>query len=263
MGGGFSNLAIFSQEYGFGLIQISLDNPRNFPEHLSKSERADIRARYTELGIGLCFHSPSDIPLMNRHENVRRAALERSFEMIDLAIDLGGEYFIFHPGRLAFYSLSTKKIFFMEQRYPDRISELFSDSLSRLLAHCAGRIELCIENTHAISAPFLNIIGNLASHEGLGLVWDAGHTEQLVGPKRAQVIKFFQDHIKHVRLAHLHDIVDGADHKALGAGQLDVVGYLEIFNALSIDVILEIFPKEALIQSVEYLSKLTVADKLK
>jgi sugar phosphate isomerase/epimerase len=226
------------------------------------SERTEIRARFADLGIGLCFHSPSDIPLMNRHERIRMAGLDRFFEMIDLAVDMGGEYFIFHPGRLAFYSLSSRKIFFMEQRYPERTSELFTDSLTRLLAHCEGRINLCIENTHSISSPFLKVIGELTSKVGLGLVWDAGHTEQLSEPHRSQLIKFFQEHIGQIKLAHLHDIDNGADHKSLGSGQLDIVKYLEIFNAMSIDVILEIFPESELIKSVEYLRKLVVADKL-
>jgi sugar phosphate isomerase/epimerase len=244
------------------LIQINLDNPRHFPERYSAGERAEIKARFAELGIGLCFHSPSDIPLMNRHESIRQAGLNRAFEMIDLAADMGGEYFIFHPGRLAFYSLSLKKVVFMEQRFPERTSELFADSLGRLLSHCAGRIELCIENTHAISTPFLNVIGDLVSKDGLGLVWDAGHTEQLIGSKRTQIVQFFQEHIGQVKLAHLHDIKNGISHKALGSGGLNVSGYLEIFNALSIDVILEIFPESDLVQSVDYLRKLIVVDKL-
>jgi sugar phosphate isomerase/epimerase len=244
------------------LVQINLDNPRNFPEHIAKGERTQIRYHFVELGIGLCFHSPSDIPLMNRHERIRLAGLDRVYEMIDLAVDMGGEYFIFHPGRLAFYSLSSRKIFFMEQRYPEKTSELFTDSLNRLLDHCEGRIKLCIENTHSISSPFLRVIGELASKAGLGLVWDAGHTEQLAEPRRSQLVKFFQEHIGQIKLAHLHDIDNGSDHKALGSGQLDVVKYLEIFNAMSIDVILEIFPESELIKSVEYLRKLVVSDKL-
>jgi sugar phosphate isomerase/epimerase len=262
MGGNFSRLTAFSQEHGFGLIQLNLDNPSHFPEIYSPADRADIRKQSHDLGIGLCFHGPSDIPLMNRHERIRQAGLERVFEMIDLAVDMGGEYFIFHPGRLAFYSQSSNKIIFMERRYPERIGGLFADSLNRLLAHCDGRIELCIENTHAIPAPFLDIIGDLVSRDGLGLVWDAGHTEQLTGSRRTQMVQFFQTHIKNVKLAHLHDIRGGVAHKALGSGTLNISGYLEIFNALSLDVILEIFPEEELVRSVKYLRKLVVIDKL-
>jgi sugar phosphate isomerase/epimerase len=199
---------------------------------------------------------------MNRHERIRRAGLDRAREMIDLAIDMGGEYFVLHPGRLAFYSLSTKRVFFMEQRFPEKIGATFADSLGALMAHCNEQIELCIENTQAFSSPFLNAIGEAAGGISPGLVWDVGHTEQLSGVRRQQLIRFFQDNIKRVRLAHLHDVVDGAVHKALGAGQVDVAGYLEIFNAMGIDVILEVFPEEGLIKSVEYLRTLVVTDKL-
>ena len=254
--GDYNTLVAFSLTHGFALTQINLDNPRYFPERHNREERAMIRRAYREKNIGLCFHGPSDIPLMNRHEKIRLAGLERVYEMIDMAVDMGGEYFIFHPGRLAFYSMSTQKVFFMEQRYPERIMEIFADSLKRLISYCSGRILLCIENTHAISGPYLSAISRLVSENGLALVWDVGHTEQLAEPKRQQLIRFFQDNIKHVKLAHLHDVVGDADHKALGSGRLDVAAYLEIFDTLGIDIILEIFPENDLLRSVEYLRKL-------
>ncbi len=90
----------------------------------------------------------------------------------------------------------------------------------------------------------------------LSLVWDAGHVESLPATQRAQLLKFFQDNMRSVKLGHLHDIRDGRDHKELGTGKLDVASYLEIFNALEIDVILEIFPEKELLKSVEYLKNL-------
>jgi sugar phosphate isomerase/epimerase len=251
-GGDFGYLADFASRHGFGLVQVSCDNPRFFPERFSPEVRADICRKFRSLGIGLCFHGPSDLPLLNRHEKVRAAGLERMGEFIEAAVEMGGEYFILHPGRLGFYSLSSRQIFFMEQRYPERIGALFADSIKRLLDTCSGRIQLCIENTHTVSAPFLEIVGRLAEEDGLGLVWDVGHAEQLPEPKRQQAIQFFQDHLRHVRLAHLHDIRDGADHRRLGSGRLNVVGYLKIFRALTLDIVLEIFPEEELLQSLEY-----------
>ena len=150
-----------------------------------------------------------------------------------MAVEMGAEYYILHPGRLAFYSLSSQKVFFMEQRYPERVGELLVKSLECLLDSSRGRIELCIENTHTFSSPFLKIISGLTSNKGLRLVWDVGHTEQLPDPQRSQLIAFFQQNIMSVKLAHLHDIDGSTDHKALGSGRLNVASYLEIFNALS------------------------------
>lgn len=234
---------------------MNLDNPRYFPEKFAAAARERIRARFAEENIGLCFHAPTDIPLMNRHESIRRAGQERMRQMIDMAVEMGGEYFIFHPGRLAFYSLSSKKIFFMEQRYPERVSAIFAESLDRLVEYCADRIKLCIENTHTVAGPFLKVIERTLAAGGLGLVWDVGHVEQLADARRRQMLKFFQDNVRYVRLGHLHDVKGELDHKSLGSGRLDISGYLEIFRVLSLDIILEIFPEEELLKSLEYVRK--------
>jgi sugar phosphate isomerase/epimerase len=197
---------------------------------------------------------------MNRHEKIRLAGIDRVCEMIDMAIDMGAEYFIFHPGRLAFYSMSTKRVFFMEQRHPEYVMELLSDSLKRLISHCGTRITLCLENTHAVSSSLLKVLGRLAAEDGLSLVWDVGHTEQLPEARRAQLIRFFQDNIKHVKLAHLHDIREESEHKSLGSGRLDVAAYLEIFNAMGIDIILEIFPESELLSSLEYVKNISLKE---
>jgi sugar phosphate isomerase/epimerase len=251
--GDFDYLASFAQQHGFALIQISFDNPRYLPEKYSAAERNAICEKFRSSDIGLCFHGPSDIPLLNRHERIRRAGIECMRELIEMAIEMGGEYFILHPGRLAFYSLSTKQIFYMENRFPDRISALFEDSLGQILELCSGRIQLCIENTHTVSAPFLKVIERMAADKGLGLVWDVGHVEQLSPAKRHQIIKFFQENLRYIKLAHLHDLKEESDHKTLGTGNLNIAGYLEIFRAMSLDIILEVFPEEELLKSLEYI----------
>jgi sugar phosphate isomerase/epimerase len=259
--GDFAQLADFSSEHEFKLVQLSLDNPRFFPEKFDSDKRKYVRELFKERGIGLCFHGPTDIPMMNRHEKIRLAGLDRLCDMLQMAIDMGGEYFVFHPGRLAFYSMSKQQVFFMEQRYPERITEIFADSLRRLLTFSSNKIKLCIENTHAVSGPILKTVSNLASENGLGLVWDMGHTEQLDEVRRNQLIGFFTNNLSHVKLAHLHDVVGDADHKALGAGRLDINTYLEIINTLGIDVILEIFPEKDLLQSLTYLASMEVSGK--
>lgn len=259
--GDYESLARFALDHGFGLIQISLDNPRYFPELFDARRRSEIACKFKELSIGLCFHGPSDISLMNRHEKIRTAGLERLYEMIDMSVDMGADYFVFHPGRLALYSNTTQKVFFMEQRFPDRFRELFTDSLMRLVAHSGKKVRLCLEITHAIASPFLGVISHVADEKGLALVWDVGHTELLTGGKRQQALRFFQDNLANVKLAHLHDISDGVDHKALGTGRIDIASYLEIFNTMGIDIILEVFPEEDLLKSLDYLKNLELAAK--
>ncbi len=256
IGGSFDEMERFASRHGFGLVQVALDDSQYFPERISPHERRRVSESFKSHGIGLCFHGPSDIPLMNRHRSVRLAGLERLYEMLDLAVEMGGEYFIFHPGRLAFYSISTHRVIFMEQKIPGRLIELFSDSVIRLLDYAGDRIKLCIENTHTVPQQFLDKIAMMTIEDGLNLVWDVGHTEIAPPAKRERIIKFFQENIRRVKLGHLHDVSNGADHRALGIGEVNIAGYLEIFDTIGADVILEVFPESDLLKSVEYIKNL-------
>ena len=261
--GAFDKILEFASRYGFGLVQVALDDSRYFPEQINPDERRRVSESFKSQGIGLCFHGPSDIPLMNRHRSIRLAGLERLYGMLDMAVEMGGEYFIFHPGRLAFYSISSHRVIFMEQKIPGRHIDLFSDSVTRLLDYAGDRIKLCIENTHTLPQQFLDTIARMVTEDGLNLAWDVGHTELAPPAKRERIIKFFQENIRRVKLGHLHDVSNGADHKALGTGKVNITGYLEIFDTIGADVILEVFPKSELLKSIEYINNLESVYKQK
>ena len=261
VGEGFDGLFEFAGAHGFEMVQISLDDGHYFPEKINADERGRVAEQSSKLGIGLCFHGPSDIPLMSRHEVIRSAGLSRMLGMIDMAVDMGGEYFIFHPGRLAFFSVSKNEVIFMERKIPGRHLDFFTDSARRILDHSKDRIKICLENTYSLPEQFLERIGRLVEDDGLHLVWDVGHTELASPSGRERIIRFFNDNIKRVKLGHLHDVAGGSDHRALGTGKVNIQAYIEIFNTIGADVILEIFPESALLESVQYLKHLQLVDK--
>jgi len=233
-----------------------MDSSQYFPENMDSEKRGLIKNKFNINDIGLCFHGPTDLPLMNRHDSVRKAAIDRVLEMIDLAVDLGGEYFVFHPGRLAFYSLNRKKIFFMEKALPRKHHGYFSEAVNRIAEHAQNRITVCIENTHALSPQFLEIITDTIKNNNLHLVWDIGHIEMLQAAERSMMINFFQNNIKHVKLFHLHDVTEAGDHKTLGAGKVNLKAYLEIIDTVGADTVLEIFPKSEVVKSMEYINSI-------
>jgi sugar phosphate isomerase/epimerase len=177
-------------------------------------------------------------------------------EMIDLAVDLGGEYFIFHPGRLAFYSLGKNEITFMENRFPGKHADFLKTSLESVLDHAAGRITVCMENTYYLAPGLRHIISSLAETHGLRLAWDVGYTEVLPARRKATMLKFFNENIRKVSIAHIHDITDAGAHKMLGTGLLNVSAYLEIIRVINADIILEIFPEKDLLESLKYIKNL-------
>jgi sugar phosphate isomerase/epimerase len=245
-------------EHDLELIQISMDSSRYFPENMTDEKRTSIKNQFHQNNIGLCFHGPTDLPLMNRHDIIREAALNRALEMIDLAVDLGGEYFVFHPGRLAFYSLNRRKIFFMEKALPQKHLGYFTKAVEKISEHANGKITVCIENTHAIPPQFLEIITDALKNNELNLVWDIGHVEMLNASERSMMINFFQDNIKYVKLFHLHDVTEKGDHKTLGTGRINLKSYLEIIDTVGADTVLEIFPKSEVVKSLEYINSIKV-----
>ena len=248
--------AEFAKDHGFELIQISMDSARFFPENIPVKKRAEIRDHFIQNSIGLCFHGPTDLPTMNRHAPVRNAAIDRILEMIDLAIDLGGEYFVFHPGRLAVYSLNRKQIFFMEKAIPRIYLRYFTEAIKKITGHAKDRITICIENTHAVPQQFLEMIAECLKNHNLKLVWDIGHAEMLPGNDRDRMITFLQENSSYVKLFHLHDVTEKGDHKTLGTGRVEVKTYLEIIDTIEADTILEIFPNSELVKSKEYLNNI-------
>ena len=176
--------------------------------------------------------------------------------MIDLAKDLGGEYFIFHPGRLAFYSIGKNEITLMENRFPKKHVDFLKGSLERILEYAGDGITISMENTYHLAPGLRDAIVELADTHGLRLTWDIGYTEALDPRGKAVMLKFFNDNIKYVKLVHLHDITTAGAHKMLGTGIVNVSAYLEIINVIKADVILEIFPEKDLLESLKYIKDL-------
>jgi sugar phosphate isomerase/epimerase len=139
--------------------------------------------------------------------------------------------------------------------------QYFKSSLAKILDYNAGRLTICIENTHDLPPSFLEAMTLLAEDQGLRFAWDIGYTDILAQDSRARMLKFYSDNSSFVKIFHLHDINESGGHKALGTGRINVSAYMEIINTIKADVILEIFPEKSLLDSINYINGL--APKLK
>jgi len=145
----------------------------------------------------------------------------------------------------------------MENRIPSRHVGFFKSSLTKILEYNAGRMTLCMENTHNLPQSFMEALQSLAEERGLRFAWDIGYTDILAPGARARMLKFLSDNSRFVKIFHLHDITDSGGHKALGTGRVNISAYLDIINTIGADAILEIFPRSALLESIRYLNDLT------
>ncbi len=248
--------------YGLAAFQISGDFTINFPENISADDRRAVVDFNRSNGITLHFHAPSDIPMASRHKPIRYGGVDRLIEYIALAIDLGAASFIFHPGRFAFYKISTNKLVMANKNIPDVYYKRFLDSALRLIDFAAGRIELLLENTYGFTDPVINVIDKFLESPATGLVWDIGHDvlqNRLANPNKstaADTAGFFSERLKHIKLAHLHDISGKRGHLALGTGLLDIVSFIDIISKMDIQMIIEVLSEKDLQTSLNYLESL-------
>lgn len=256
------NAALRCRDLGFSAFQIAGDFPINFPENIEPEKREKVYEFIKANRLNLHFHAPTDIPLASRHAKLRLAGIERLDEYMALAIDMGAQSFIFHPGRFAYYKIDSGKIIMAGRDIPDIYSERFLDSVKRLIDFNAGRLKLLLENTYNFSAKLIEIVDRFLSMPSTGLAWDIGHMNKMAAGENSNrddtnnVADFFAKRTGHIKLAHIHDIAKGKGHLPLGAGVLDIRTFIEIIRKLDIDIIIEVFSEQDLKSSIKHLESL-------
>ncbi|MCP4583013.1 MAG: TIM barrel protein [candidate division Zixibacteria bacterium] len=249
---------------GLAAYQITGDFRINFPENVSEGDRRKIHEFNRENNIHIHFHAPGDIPLASRHEPLRLGGVKRLTEFIELAIELGAASFIFHPGRFAYYKISSGAIVMADRKIPEVYFERFLDSVSRLVDFAGGKIDLLLENTYGFSNQVIETIDRLLELPATGLVWDIGHMSEKIPALKArktdpnQMAQFFADRLGKIKLAHIHDVSNGKGHLPLGTGALNIPAFLEVISQLNIEMIIEVFSEQDLKTSLNYIESLSV-----
>jgi len=249
--------AMKCRRLGLKAFQLVGDFPSNFPEKSSSSERAEVRDFITEHDLRLHFHAPTDIPLASRHNRLRLAAVDRMKDYIELARDMGASSFVFHPTRFAFLKLGSRQVVFEDGSVSRGYFQRFEDSSLRLADGANGALPLLLENTSPMTGPFLGLLERFLTHPSTGLAWDIGHTSADNSGNASEIADFFAARLDSIKLAHVHDVVDGRTHLALGSGRLNLPEYIEIFRQLRVPMIIEVFSDKDLMASLDYISSLT------
>jgi len=259
-----SEVAAKCSQYGLAAFQISGDYSINFPENVNKDDCQAVANFNRSNNITLHFHAPGDIPMASRHQAIRYGGIDRLKEFIALAIDLGARSFIFHPGRFAFYKISTDKLVMAHKNIPEEYYKRFLDSALRIVDYAEGRIELLLENTYSFTDPVIKVIDKFLESPSTGLVWDIGHMVQqnkISSQNQSNdnsTGEFFSARLAHIKLAHLHDISGKRGHLALGTGILDIASFVDIIGKLNIQMIIEVLSDKDLQTSLKYLESLTI-----
>jgi sugar phosphate isomerase/epimerase len=175
-----------------------------------KVERAEIRRKLDDYGLGVIGHTAYYLPIASSFENLRRGAVAELKLAAEVFAKLGAKWMNVHPdGHAPFIDENT-----VVQRNIESLQELTAFGktvgIGIMLENVPGRF-----NSVQQLAPVLDAVPDLALH------LDIGHCNLMVPANTAgELIARFSGRLAHV---HLHDNRGGhADlHLALGMGNLD------------------------------------------
>ncbi len=242
--GGMMEAVDFAVQNDFSWVELSLNLPEFFPEAMAPAQWARAGAHAAVQGIGLTAHAPEDLSLIQLHDGVRRAGLERMTQIMDWAHAVGVTRLTVHIGTSVYFTLPQGRQY-LHQVYPDRFRTILRDSLERLRDHAVGKVIVCIENVAYFGTDVVQeVLADLLPQGGLYLTWDWGHS---FGDPEQEL--FMRSHVHYVRNCHVHDHNGKQDHLVVGDGMMDLAGYAAAVQDLNCPLIFEVRPRELAVAS--------------
>jgi sugar phosphate isomerase/epimerase len=233
---GFSGACDFAVANQFNCVELSMNLPEFFPEHLPAGE---VRQYADQYGLMVSAHAPEDISLIHLHESLREAGIQRLQGIMKWAGEAGLTRLTMHIGNSVYFTLPQGRQY-LHDVYPDRFRRLLSDSLVRLRDAAPRGLYLCVENVSYFGRSVVQeVLEELLPAGGLFLTWDLGHSygDPIQEP-------FMRQHAAYVRNCHVHDHNGKTDHLVVGDGLIDFSGYLKEVAGQDIHLIFEVRPRE-------------------
>lgn len=244
----------FAAAHGMNAVEINMNMPCFFPEGYSKEARNDIRLYKKEKDVALTLHAPEDISLLQLHEEVREAGINRLKEIIDFGCDIGATRMTVHVGTSVYFTMTEGKSYLEELHYQD-FKRILKNSLIGLGDYCGDRMKLCVENSGRFPKVLIQeVLEELLDRENIYLTWDIGHSySNLYGE-----VEFFHRHLDRIKTCHLHDVNEISDHQIIGTGKVDFIGHMEKMGKADMIYIIEVRPREKAAISFENLKKILI-----
>lgn len=239
----------FTKKNGMNAVEINMNVPIYFPENFSKDERKKIK-EYAEINdVQITMHAPEDIGLLQLHQNIREAGLNRLKEVIQFGIDIGASRMTLHIGSAVCFTLIDRKSY-MEEFYEEEYRKILKDSLQELVTYAGDKLMICVENSGRFPKKIVQeVLQELLENTNLYLTWDIGHSYE----NKYNEVEFFIKNIDKVRTCHIHDNNGKSDHQIPGTGNLDFNKHFKLMKNKNIIYIIEVRPKEEAIKGFKYL----------
>lgn len=237
----------FAKINGFNAVEINMNMKCFFPENYDKKDIENIKKYKKENDIEITMHAPEDIFILNLHEKVRNAGIDRLKEIIAFGKNICASRITIHIGPTPYFTLTDSK-YYLDDAYHEEYKEILKDCLVDLSDYCENKIKLCVENSGRFTEKlYQDVLDNMIYRKNIFLTWDIGHSYYEIYDE----INFFKKHINKIRTVHVHDVNDISDHQVVGDGKIDFSKYVEDIGCKDKVYIIEVRPREKAVESLK------------
>lgn len=232
----------------FGLDYVELNT--NFPQCLlGRMDLETLKRSASDHDLFYTLHLDDHLNFFDFNPLLREATIQTVLESVKFAQAVGIEIINLHFPRGNVVTLPSGIHSIFEQ-----FGAEFHENLREFAERCMALIgdkktTLCIENTGGWLDYEREAIEFLLAYPCFALTLDTGH-DHLTGNKDLTFIEQQRTHLKHM---HLHDSIDGTDHRAIGTGEIPIQERLALAQEAEATVTVEVKTLDALKASIDRL----------
>jgi sugar phosphate isomerase/epimerase len=236
-------------ELGLDFIELNMNLPQYQADKLDVRKLSRIAKQYN---IYYTIHLEEGFNPCDFNKRVAKAYIDTALQMIQLSKQTKIPLLNMHLVPGIKFTLPDKRIYLFDEYKDIWLHNLreFRNTVTVAVNH--DDIKICVENTGGGFDP------DAFTHEGVmlllespvfGITYDIGHNAKR---DLAQEAAFIEGSNRLLHM-HCHDVINGRDHLPLGAGELDILYYLDLAHKHECRVLLETKTIAGLKQSVTWL----------
>ena len=240
--------AALCAELGLDFVELNM----NLPQYQADTMDAEhMRAVAEKYGIFYTIHLDENMNMADFNPLVTQAYRETVRRTIELAKKLHIPVLNMHMPVGVYFTLPQGKVYLFSEYRKEYLQNLalFRDECEKAIG--SSGIRICVENWHGYTDWQIEGLDELLKSPVFGLTFDVGHNHCKDGMDEPVILE------RGARLhhMHLHDVVEGRDHRALGTGELDIPKCIALAEKHDCTVVVETKTIEGLRQSIAWLKK--------
>ena len=238
--------AALCAELGLHFVELNMNLPQYQIQNMDAGEMRVVAERY---GISYTIHLDEAMNMADFNPLVAGAHRETVVRTIALAKELKIPVLNMHMPVGVYFTLPQGKVYLFDKYRQEFLArmEQFRDACTAAIGDSG--IKICVENWFGYTDWQIEALDLLLESPAFGLTFDVGHNH-CKGSVDEPVILQRGRRLQHM---HLHDVVQGQDHRALGTGELDKEKYLALAEQHGCTVVLETKTIAGLKESVQWL----------